>query len=54
VTATAGQTVQNLAHIDNPLEIGRCNPTGTLPTDATSSCTTDTRNSNPAFLTLQG
>jgi hypothetical protein len=52
VTATSGQTVQNNAHIDNPLEISRCISTGTLPTDATSNCTLDTRNSNPAFLTI--
>ena len=54
VTATAGQTVQNNAHIDNPLENTRCNPDGTLPTTATALCTRDTRNSNPAFLTVTG
>lgn len=51
VTATTG-TIKNIASVDNPNETNRCNADGSLPTTDTASCTQDTTNSDPAFITV--
>jgi uncharacterized repeat protein (TIGR01451 family) len=53
VTATAGQSVTNIAAVDNPLEENRCmTTTSLLPTTSSTYCTRDTLNSDPAVLTV--
>ena len=54
VTAGANVTVANIAAVDNPNEIGRCNADGTLPATATATCTRDTTNSDPAYFNVPG
>lgn len=54
VTATANQTVTNIAAVDNPNETNRCNASGLLPSIDTASCTGDTTNSDPAVLSIPG
>jgi uncharacterized repeat protein (TIGR01451 family) len=55
VTATAGQSVTNIAAVDNPLEANRCMLTGsTLPATDSAYCTRDPLNSDPAVLTVPG
>lgn len=54
VTAGANVTVANIAAVDNPNEIGRCNADGTLPATTTATCTRDTTNSDPAYFNVPG
>jgi uncharacterized repeat protein (TIGR01451 family) len=55
VTATAGQTVTNIAAVDNPLEVNRCMADGSaLPATVSATCTRDANNSDPAVLTVSG
>lgn len=54
VTATANQTVTNIAAVNNPNEINRCNASGLLPSTDTASCTGDVTNSDPAVLSIPG
>lgn len=51
ITATTG-SVTNIASVDNPNEINRCNADGSLPGSDTASCTKDTTNSDPAVFIL--
>ena len=55
VTATTGQTVTNIAAVDNPLEVNRCMADGSaLPATAGGICTRDVNNSDPAVLYIPG
>lgn len=54
VTATAGQAVTNIAAVDNPNEINRCNVSGLLPATDTAICTRDITNSDIAVLSIPG
>lgn len=55
VTATAGQSVANIAAVDNSTETRPCiNVLGALPALATATCTLDTTNSDPAVLFIPG
>ncbi len=55
VTATTGQTVTNIAAVDNPLEVNRCMADGSaLPATAGGTCTRDVNNSDPAVLYIPG
>jgi len=55
VTATASQTVINIAAVDNPNESSRCMSTGSLlPMTDSAYCTRDPQNSDPAVLTIPG
>ncbi len=54
VTATAGQTVTNIAAVTNPLEVNPCNTDGSMPSTDSALCTRDPLNSDPAVLTVIG
>jgi uncharacterized repeat protein (TIGR01451 family) len=54
VTATAGQSVTNIAAVDNPNETNRCNTDGSMPVGAGASCNKDPNNSDPAVITIPG
>ena len=54
VTATAGQTVTNIASVTNPLEVNQCNTDGSLPATDSALCTRDPLNSDPAVLYIPG
>ena len=54
VTAISGQTVTNIAAVDNPNETNRCNTDGSLPATDSTSCTLDPKNSDPAVFTIAG
>lgn len=55
VTATAGQSVTNIAAVDNPLEVNRCMATGSLlPVTSSTYCTRDSLNSDLAVLYIPG
>ncbi len=54
VTATAGQSVTNIAAVTNPLEVNPCNADGSMPATDSAVCTRDPLNSDPAVLTIPG
>jgi hypothetical protein len=54
VTATAGQSVTNIAAVDNPNEANRCNTDGSMPVGAGASCNKDPNNSDPAVIIIPG
>jgi uncharacterized repeat protein (TIGR01451 family) len=54
VTVTAGQSVTNIAAVDNPNEVNRCNTDGSMPANATASCNKDPNNSDPAVISVPG